>query len=171
LIRRRIQLDERIELLVVEEKEFWSLLGESPAYGVKLPQTMKPIIRRLIWVSGGLVLLLAAVEAFDSYTAGRRNEEFFRRTGPISEGMTESAVRAIAGAPNRFVSDMASLTDPHSVAGGCREAHAAAVMVYSGRCGWVCEYLDPTPVDVSSIVVCLNDRRIVVTKYLHIVRF
>jgi hypothetical protein len=48
------------------------------------------------------------VGSIETYTVNRRHEEFSRRTGPIRKGMTETEVRAVAGAPNQFVTDIAS---------------------------------------------------------------
>ena len=134
---------------------------------------MKRILWRLAWGSVGLVLLLVAVEAIETYSGYGRSQEFFRRTGPIREGMTETGVRAAAGAPDRFVTDLGSTTGRDPAGASCRETHATAAMLYSFvHCGWMCEQLAlSSSSGTSTRVVCLDERRIVVKTYLEVVKF
>jgi hypothetical protein len=97
----------------------------------------------------GLVLLLVAVEAIEVYTVTHRSEEFWRRVGPIREGMTEAEVRAVAGAPDEFVTGIASTTDRYVAGASCGEASGTAAS--SGS---------------TTEVACLDDRRIVMKTYL-----
>ena len=134
---------------------------------------MNRILRRLAWGSVGLVLLFVAVEAIETYSGYRRSQEFFRRTGPIREGMTETDVRAVAGEPDRLVSDLGSTTGRDAAGASCRETHATAAMLYSFvHCGWMCEQLALSSSSGSSTrVVCLDERRIVVKTYLETIIF
>ena len=133
---------------------------------------MKRILRRLTWGVVGLALILVAVGSIETYTANSRHEEFFQRTGPIREGMTEAEVRAVSGAPDTFVTDIGSATDRDAVAGSCREKNGTAAMLYSFEyCGWICEHLGLMSGGSVTEVVCLDDRRIVVNIYSELVHY
>lgn len=134
---------------------------------------MKRILRRLAWAFVGIVLLLVAVEVIETYSGYRRSEEFFRRTGPIREGMTETGVRAAAGEPDRFVTDPGSTTGRDAAGASCRETHATAAMLYSFvHCGWMCEQLAlSSSSGTSTRIVCLDEHRIVVKTYLEVIKF
>ena len=131
---------------------------------------MNRILRRLTWGVVGLVLSLAlilvTVVSSEFYTMRRRHEEFVRRTAPIREGMTEIEVRAVAGAPDEFVTGIGSTTDRHAPAASCRETNGTAAMLYVFEiCGWTCEHLGRQSSGIFTEVVCLDDRRIVLNRH------
>ena len=133
---------------------------------------MRRTLRRLTWGLVGLGLVLVTVESIEIYTATRRHEEFIRRTVPIYEGMTEADVRAVAGAPDKLVTDIGSTTDSNAPGASCRKSNGTAAMLYTfEHCGWMCEHLGLMSGGSSTEVVCLDDRRIVVNTYLELVHY
>ena len=134
---------------------------------------MKPILRRLTWGVVGLGLIFVTVESIEFYTAKRRYEEYLRRrTVPIVHGMTEAEVRAVAGAPDKLVTDLGSTTDGHAPGASCRESNGTTAMLYTfEHCGWMCEHLGLMSGGSSTDVVCLDNRRIVVNTYLELVHY
>jgi hypothetical protein len=128
-------------------------------------------LRRLAWTGCGGVVCLVVVASIESYTANRKFDEFLRRTGQIREGMTEAEVRASAGQPDRFVTDLGSAIDPLTTAASCPETNGSAAMLYTFvYAGWIGERLGAIS-GMTTEVVCLNDRRIVVDTYSQIVHF
>jgi hypothetical protein len=134
---------------------------------------MNRILRRLAWGAVGLIVVIVAIETIETYTIRRRSEEFWRRVGPIREGMTETEVRAVAGAPGKFVTGIGSTTDRDAAGASCREANSTAAMLYSfEHCGWMCEQLSLSSTSgTSTEVVCLDDRRMVVKTYLEMIKY
>jgi hypothetical protein len=114
-----------------------------------------------------VAVLLLVLGTIESNTADRKYEEFSRRTASILGGLTEAQVRAAAGAPDHFVSDIRSLTDPDAAGASCARANATAAMLYSFvTCGWLCEHLGLPSGGSITEVLCLDDRRVVVHRYL-----
>jgi hypothetical protein len=134
---------------------------------------MKRILWRLTWGLVGLGLVFLTVESIEIYTASRRHEEFLRRTVPIYEGMTETEVRAVAGAPDKLVTDIGSTSDGSAPGAACRESNGSSAMLYAfEHCGWMCEHLGLPSGGRSTEVVCLSDRRrVVVNTYLELVHY
>ena len=120
--------------------------------------------RRIIVVAAILAVAMIALEEEERYTSRRKIEAFSQRVAPITEGMTETEVRSIAGAPEEFVARFSDATDQDRLE-WCAKAGANTAMIYSvSKGGWLMTKLD-IPQGISSRVICLNTNRRVVNIY------
>lgn len=131
---------------------------------------MTRTVRRLAFGLASVVLIVVAVDSIETYTMNRRIEEDLRRTSPIRTGMTETEVRTVAGEPDELL-DLGSASDVFGTASGCQEAKGIAAMLYSvERRGWISDLLGLSS-GISTTVVCLDERRVVVKMYLEMIQF
>ena len=131
---------------------------------------MKRTFRRLAGGIAGAVLILVVIWTIETYTANRRFEEFIRRTGQIHDGATETDVLAVAGPPNKLLTDLGS-TDSLSIGASCRKANGAAAMLYDFEYhGWVGERLGLRS-SIYTEVMCLDKGGIVVKRYSEMIFF
>ena len=132
------------------------------AYGAWYPCRMTTRWRRVIFGVGAFAAALVTLVTAEQYTAQRKIEAFSRRVSVSAEGMTESEVRSVAGAPERFVPDVPAEPD---LLEGCGTAKGTGAMIYSVRtAGWLQTRLEIVA-GVISRVVCLDANRRVVRIY------
>lgn len=122
-------------------------------------------VRLALWIVGGLIALLVAVEAVDRYSSNRRWEAFHARVGQIREGMSEAEARAIAGPPDDVQWDLRPTAEPTRDRSWCRDAKASAALTYSLESqGWIGAKLGISD-GILTVVVCLDDNRRVVKTF------
>jgi hypothetical protein len=127
---------------------------------------------RVIEILVAVTAAVAGLVAIENVTAQRRFEAHSSRMLSIREGMSDAEVYAAAGPPHELVLDLGDETDPLVSASSCRDANGVTALLYSTEyLGWISRELGASPSSVQTDVVCLDDRRIVVKKYVQTMHF